>query len=185
MTKPEHRRLNVGMPTFIEEPTPWMEQAVCVQTDGDGFFPDKGGSTREAKRVCLGCEVRAECLEYALAHDERWGVWGGFSERERRRIQRGEKVELQIPHRKGPVPLLRTCVICGGKFQGTNQAKYCSDECRGHSYRSRRTQISCRICGTRFIGDKRSRYCSQACKQQGYRESHRKHRSLSLSRGVA
>ena len=41
-----------------------------------------------AKKVCTGCEVRAECLEYALAHDERFGIWGGLSERERRRLKK-------------------------------------------------------------------------------------------------
>ena len=45
-------------------------------------------TTREAKRVCMSCEVRAECLEYALEHDERFGIWGGLSERERRRLKR-------------------------------------------------------------------------------------------------
>jgi WhiB family redox-sensing transcriptional regulator len=69
--------------------TSWQDSALCAQTDPEAFFPDKGGSTREAKRTCSGCEVRAECLEYALATDERFGVWGGLSERERRRIKRG------------------------------------------------------------------------------------------------
>ncbi len=55
----------------------WQERALCAQTDPEAFFPEKGGSTREAKRVCLSCEVRAECLEYALAHDERFGIKGG------------------------------------------------------------------------------------------------------------
>jgi WhiB family redox-sensing transcriptional regulator len=66
----------------------WQERALCAQTDPEAFFPEKGGSTREAKRICQGCEVRAECLEYALAHDERFGIWGGLSERERRRLRR-------------------------------------------------------------------------------------------------
>jgi len=66
----------------------WQEQALCAQTDPEAFFPEKGGSTREAKRVCLSCQVRSECLEYALAHDERFGIWGGMSERERRRLRR-------------------------------------------------------------------------------------------------
>jgi WhiB family redox-sensing transcriptional regulator len=66
----------------------WQDQALCAQTDPEAFFPEKGGSTREAKRVCRGCEVRAECLEYALENDERFGIWGGLSERERRRIKR-------------------------------------------------------------------------------------------------
>ncbi len=67
----------------------WQERALCAQTDPEAFFPEKGGSTREAKRICLGCEVRDECLDYALANDERFGIWGGLSERERRRLKRG------------------------------------------------------------------------------------------------
>jgi WhiB family transcriptional regulator, redox-sensing transcriptional regulator len=65
----------------------WRENALCAETDPEAFFPEKGGSTREAKRVCTGCEVRAECLEFALANDERFGIWGGLSERERRRVR--------------------------------------------------------------------------------------------------
>jgi WhiB family redox-sensing transcriptional regulator len=67
----------------------WQERALCAQTDPEAFFPEKGGSTREAKRICMGCEVRDACLDYALAHDERFGIWGGLSERERRRLKRG------------------------------------------------------------------------------------------------
>ena len=67
-------------------PLPWQVEALCAQTDPEAFFPEKGGSTREAKRVCGRCDVRGECLSYALAHDERFGIWGGLSERERRRL---------------------------------------------------------------------------------------------------
>lgn len=67
----------------------WQDRALCAQTDPEAFFPEKGGSTREAKKICQRCPVRAECLEYALAHDERFGIWGGLSERERRRLKRG------------------------------------------------------------------------------------------------
>ena len=79
---------------FEPEPLPpvadqWQDRALCAQTDPEAFFPEKGGSTREAKKICLGCEVRHECLEYALEHDERFGIWGGLSERERRRLKRG------------------------------------------------------------------------------------------------
>ncbi len=66
----------------------WQERALCAQTDPEAFFPEKGGSTREAKKVCVGCEVRSQCLEYALANDERFGIWGGLSERERRRLKK-------------------------------------------------------------------------------------------------
>ena len=71
-----------------DEAMEWQERALCAQTDPEAFFPEKGGSTREAKRVCLSCEVRVECLEYALANDERFGIWGGLSERERRRLKK-------------------------------------------------------------------------------------------------
>jgi WhiB family redox-sensing transcriptional regulator len=67
----------------------WQDRALCAQTDPEAFFPEKGGSTREAKKVCRTCEVQSECLEYALEHDERFGIWGGLSERERRRLKRG------------------------------------------------------------------------------------------------
>ena len=66
----------------------WQERALCAQTDPEAFFPEKGGSTREAKRICTTCAVRNECLEYALGNDERFGIWGGLSERERRRLKR-------------------------------------------------------------------------------------------------
>ena len=66
----------------------WQERALCSQTDPEAFFPEKGGSTRDAKRICRRCEVKAECLDYALNHDERHGIWGGLSERERRKLKR-------------------------------------------------------------------------------------------------
>jgi len=66
----------------------WQSNALCAQTDPEAFFPEKGGSTREAKRVCAKCDVRQACLEYALDHDERFGIWGGMSERDRRRLRR-------------------------------------------------------------------------------------------------
>lgn len=74
--------------TIDEGPLGWQERALCAQTDPEAFFPEKGGSTREAKKVCASCEVRRECLDYALANDERFGIWGGLSERERRRLKR-------------------------------------------------------------------------------------------------
>ena len=67
---------------------PWQERARCRDYDPEVFFPEKGGSSREAKRICSECPVRIECLNYALRRDERYGVWGGMSERERRRLKR-------------------------------------------------------------------------------------------------
>ncbi|NLZ98714.1 MAG: WhiB family transcriptional regulator [Micrococcus sp.] len=66
----------------------WQADALCAQTDPEAFFPEKGGSTRDAKKVCGACLVQEQCLEYALANDERFGIWGGMSERERRRLRK-------------------------------------------------------------------------------------------------
>ena len=80
--------LDAGLPGIDGEDQGWQESALCAETDPEAFFPEKGGSTREAKKICTGCEVRSECLEYALSNDERFGIWGGLSERERRRLRR-------------------------------------------------------------------------------------------------
>ena len=66
----------------------WRNRALCAQTDPEAFFPEKGGSTRDAKKVCARCEVRAECLKDALGRKELHGIWGGTSDRERRRLLR-------------------------------------------------------------------------------------------------
>jgi WhiB family redox-sensing transcriptional regulator len=72
-----------------ENGTPtWQRAANCLGVDPDLFFPERGGSTREAKEVCRGCVVREECLQYALDNSEKFGIWGGLSERERRRLRR-------------------------------------------------------------------------------------------------
>jgi len=72
----------------VEELPNWQERGLCAQTDPEAFFPEKGGSPKDAKKVCLGCDVRGECLQYALANDERFGIWGGLSERERRKLKK-------------------------------------------------------------------------------------------------
>ncbi len=66
----------------------WQDFAYCRGLDPDLFFPERGASTREAREVCKGCVVREDCLEYALAKHEDHGIWGGLSERERRRIRK-------------------------------------------------------------------------------------------------
>ena len=66
----------------------WQAGALCAQTDPELFFPQKGCGSLSAKRICRACEVRAECLDYALtAGDRLFGVWGGMSERERRHLR--------------------------------------------------------------------------------------------------
>ena len=76
-----------------EEERSWQTQANCMGVDPELFFPERGASTREAKEVCRGCVVRDDCLEYALANGEKFGIWGGMSERERRRLRRARALE--------------------------------------------------------------------------------------------
>jgi WhiB family redox-sensing transcriptional regulator len=89
------------MTTFLEldtflDATGWKAAALCAQTDPEEFFPEKGESTKHAKAICRRCTVRAECLDAALATDERYGIWGGLSERERRRLKRTHAGELTL-----------------------------------------------------------------------------------------
>jgi len=81
----EHLRIDPADPMDAAD---WKSRANCMGVDPDLFFPERGMSTREAKEVCRGCVVREDCLEYALANGEKFGIWGGLSERERRRIRR-------------------------------------------------------------------------------------------------
>lgn len=68
------------------EPTPWADQAACADTNPNLFFPDRGGSARQAKTVCQACPVRAECLDYARRWHIVHGVWGGLTWRQRRHL---------------------------------------------------------------------------------------------------
>jgi WhiB family redox-sensing transcriptional regulator len=68
--------------------TAWRDEAACRGVDTNVFFPVTDEEADEAKAICTDCVVRQACLEYALANRERDGVWGGATERERRRIVR-------------------------------------------------------------------------------------------------
>lgn len=70
------------------EPEEWQEQAVCTQVDPAIFYPDKGTPLDDARRVCAVCPVREECLQAALDRDERFGVFGGASVRQRIAMKR-------------------------------------------------------------------------------------------------
>lgn len=67
---------------------PWTAQAVCVQTDPEAFFPEKGQPSKAAKAVCDGCPVRIECRDYAIANRMMYGIWGGHSVRELQGMRR-------------------------------------------------------------------------------------------------
>ncbi|MBM3695366.1 MAG: WhiB family transcriptional regulator [Actinobacteria bacterium] len=70
----------------------WHDRANCQGANADLFFPERGASTRAAKAICRECQVRGECLDFALRSGEKFGIWGGLSERERRRVRRERQV---------------------------------------------------------------------------------------------
>lgn len=64
----------------------WQDNGLCKESDPEAFYPEKGGSTKQAKAVCKRCPITETCLQWALDHKERFGIWGGKSEYERRQI---------------------------------------------------------------------------------------------------
>lgn len=83
------REDKIGMENTREDDSvAWQDSAKCSKADPETFFPGKGGSTKDGKKICASCEVRTQCLEHALATDEKFGIWGGLSERERRELRR-------------------------------------------------------------------------------------------------
>jgi WhiB family transcriptional regulator, redox-sensing transcriptional regulator len=80
--QPDHRTPN------------WMTQARCRDGASSEFFPSDGVGVERARRICAECPVKVECLEYALTYRIDHGVWGGCSERERRRMLRRRRVTI-------------------------------------------------------------------------------------------
>ena len=78
-----------GLAAVLAERPEWRRHGLCVGVDPELFFPTRGDSSGEAKAICARCSVREQCLDYALSGSgERFGVWGGTSERERRLMRR-------------------------------------------------------------------------------------------------
>jgi WhiB family redox-sensing transcriptional regulator len=88
---PQGTLLVMHIDTITAPDLDWQQEALCAQTGADFFFPEPGSSVREAKRICGMCPIRSVCLEYALDNDERFGVWGGLSEKERLELRRSSK----------------------------------------------------------------------------------------------
>lgn len=79
----------------------WREFAACRGLDPEMFYPDRGEDPVAAREVCRSCAVQTVCLEFALAHREKTGVWGGTSERERSRIARRRAQQLRREREAG------------------------------------------------------------------------------------
>jgi WhiB family redox-sensing transcriptional regulator len=77
--------------------TEWVTEGKCRDMDSAIFFPSDGIGVQIARRICEDCPVKVPCLEYALADRVDHGVWGGTSERERRRILRSRRMSRMAP----------------------------------------------------------------------------------------
>lgn len=86
-----HQHMSVRLPDDME----WMDQANCIGVDPSVMFPPKGrGTADEAKAICAQCDVRAECLEFALAFPQqmdRHGVFGGKTVKERTLVRKSRR----------------------------------------------------------------------------------------------
>lgn len=78
-----------AMGSGMSNPRNWITDGACFGSYDARFFPARGDSNKEAKAICFGkCSIREACLEHALTQPERFGIWGGTSERERQEIRR-------------------------------------------------------------------------------------------------
>ena len=66
----------------------WMSKALCREVDCELFFPDGGGSSKTARKICGRCRVKTDCLAYALTFPSMSGIWGGTTEKQRRTMKR-------------------------------------------------------------------------------------------------
>lgn len=108
----------------------WFARAACRGGDTEAWYPDKGDWTTGAKSVCNGdderapCSVRAECLEFALDTDQRWGIWGGMSSKERRRLRpRGRSPRATRP----PAECGTESGYTRHRDEGTTTCRACKD----------------------------------------------------------
>lgn len=135
----------------------WQERALCAQTDPEAFFPEKGGSTREAKKVCGACEVRAECLEYALTRNEAFGIWGGLSERQRRALKRTRSASTVAAPAPEPVPADKTCLRCRETLPISRLSRRTNDSDTGYCHACRVERRNNRVTVSQLAGARRRR----------------------------
>lgn len=145
------------MTLILDRPSFWAAGA-CRELPPEWFHPGRGESTRDAKAVCATCPVRPECFEWAVTRPEKFGIWGGTSERERRRIRRDRglvdpadpdsliiepeeepTVDLTIADPSAPTPTngsvpgrsKRPCEECGDPYYPVRtDQRFCSKVCR-------------------------------------------------------
>jgi len=99
----------------------WQKHAACRGADPDLFYPGRGGDSTTAKKICDTCPVAAECLQHAIEIGERSGIWGGLSERQRRR-------------RRATPPAQPRPTVC--TYPDCTNLPYAAGRCRRHHRRT-------------------------------------------------
>ena len=106
--------------------TDWMDDGACRGADTEAFYPHNVDGGQTARRICRGCPVRTQCLEYAISHDERYGIWGGCDPVERRmftsvagKVKRAEPNAINTerlvlnPRQRERVDVINDHLACG------------------------------------------------------------------------
>lgn len=108
------------MTAFEIQRPDWQNAAACRGVGPDLFYTERGEPTQTARAVCATCPVIVECLDFALRLNEPFGIWGGKSGRERKRLRR--------PTRQ---PARHVCPCCGDSFRPSGAThRFCSADCR-------------------------------------------------------
>ena len=100
----------------------WRELALCLQFNGDMWFPEKRESPAAAKLLCGRCDVRAECLEFALGTNEDYGIWGGLSTAERKALRRRRRLRRALDRAGVALPFELDKPGCGLSAPGGEAA---------------------------------------------------------------
>lgn len=123
----------------------WMDDAACQDTYLN-FYTNDDTEKAQAKRLCMECPVRKQCLQYALDNTERFGIWGGVDERELRKDQSVDAEGKPYKHKTGPI----RCPYCGN-----HSTKFL----KVREHKRTRTHIECSNCGlkwwTKFVVNKK------------------------------
>jgi WhiB family redox-sensing transcriptional regulator len=124
----------------------WRLQALCREVDPEMFFPEAGrpaADGSEAKKICGACDVREACLNWALEKRIDFGIYGGTTGDERRRMRprtRRRREVMVTPQRNGK-PHTAQCCECQTEFQTKNPARlYCSPLCSKRAERRRKKE---------------------------------------------
>lgn len=91
--------------TLEREPMAWSAYGSCASVDPDLFFPEPGADTSAARAICRDCPVRRMCLDHALETNQKFGIWGGMTENQRRRLRRDRDQHPARPVGRSAAPL--------------------------------------------------------------------------------